>query len=322
MKNKWINILAICTIGLFAVSCDNDDEEFPERPIVEKVDRPTLKGKLIYHNYTNYQAEDSQIYVYDFATDKLTCISENWGIRNPMNAHYSPDGKRIVFMGIGETGTWDIFLYELGSSENPTNLTINGTTRDEDPKFSPDGKRVVFKQDFRVAEMNLETGKVTRLSPSDYGIPYYNHDGTKVVCTKSDGPTSAIAVIDIKTKLINVLYDAPKVQDYYPINADEESFYYSVGYSENDRIDQVYRGFWNGLKSQRLPFNNTDGNYSDAYPIDSDWVVLCSTRTGTLGGYDLYIANVHSGDIYSMNEYNKGINSNKNELGPCFLPEK
>lgn len=323
MNTYWLKLLIICSLGLSLFSCnDNDDNNKTETPPVI-TEAPTLKGKLVYHNYTTYDTEDSKMYIYDFGTNELKCISENWKIRNAMNAHFSPDGKQITFMGIGEdTNTWDIFLYDLSGTAQPVNLTPYDGTRDEDPKFSPDGKRIAFKQDFRVAELNLETGKVTKLSPVDYSMPYYNADGTKLICSKGDGATSSIAVIDIKSKSIKILYDAPKVQDYYPINADETSFYYSVGYSETNRVDQVYRGFWSGLKSKRLPFNNTDGDYSDAYPVNNDWVIICSTRTGSLGGYDLYIANVVSGEIFPMTDYNKNINTAKNELGPCVYIQK
>ncbi len=317
MNKFWLKTLIICFLSLSFVNCSGDDNNATETPPVI-TDAPSLKGKLIYHNYTTYDMGDSKMYSYDFGTNELKCISENWNIRNAMNAHFSPDGKQITFMGIGEeTGTWDIFLYDLSGTTSPVNLTPYGSTRDEDPKFSPDGKRIAFKQDFRVAEMNLETTKVTRLSPADYSMPYYNADGTKLICSKGDGSTSSIAVIDIKSRTIKTLYDALNVQDYYPINVDETSFYYSVGYTETNRIDQVYRGYWSGLKSKRLPFNGTDGDYSDAYPVNSDWVILCSTRTGSLGGYDLYIANAVSGEIFPMTDYNEGINTSKNELGPC-----
>lgn len=317
MNKFWLKTLIICFLSLSFVNCSGDDNNATETPPVI-TEAPSLKGKLIYHSYTTYDMGDSKMYSYDFGTNELKCISENWNIRNAMNAHFSLDGKQITFMGIGEeTGTWDIFIYDLSGTTPPVNLTPYGDTRDEDPKFSPDGKRIAFKQDFRVAEMDLETTKVTRLSPADYSMPYYNADGTKLICSKGDGSTSSIAVIDIKSRTIKTLYDAPNVQDYYPINTDETSFYYSVGYTETNRIDQVYRGYWSGLKSKRLPFNGTDGDYSDAYPVNSDWVVLSSTRTGGLGGYDLYIANAISGEIFPMTDYNEGISTSKNELGPC-----
>ncbi|WP_270087137.1 TolB family protein [Sphingobacterium sp. SYP-B4668] len=318
MKNKLIITLSLGLLPLFGCSDNNVVE-------IEKAELPThLKGQLLYHTYTNYGANDSEIFLYDFSSNKVQSLSSGWDIKNPMNAHISPDGTRIVFMGISEdTDSWDIFVYELNSSKPPENLTLIGQTRDEDPKFAPDGKRVVFKQDSRIVEMDLASRKVTRLSPKGYGIPYYNHDGTKVVCTQGDAATSSIAIIDVKSKEIQqTVYDAEGVQDYYPINADQTSFYYSVGLSKTNTVDQVYRGYWSGLRSYKLPFNANDGNYSDAYPIDENWLVLCSTRPDTKGGYDLYVANVHTGDIYSMDLYNTGINSPKQQLGPCYFTKK
>lgn len=295
--------------------------ETTEDPPVLAGHAPVLKGKLIYHNYSSYESEDSRMYMYDFGTNELKCISDNWqNIRHPMNAHFSPDGKKITFMGIGrETNSWDIYLYDISGANPPVNLTPSGSTRDEDPKFSPDGKRIIFKQSGKIAEMNLEAGITTKinLDNSEYSMPYYNAEGTKIVCSKGGGRSSSIVVIDMASGTAKTLYDTPGVQDYYPVTADVISFYYTTGYSETNRIDQIYRGYWSGLKSKRLPFNGTDGDYSDAYPVNSDWVIICSTRTGSLGGYDLYIANVVSGEIFPMTDYNKNINTSKNELGPC-----
>jgi hypothetical protein len=300
--------------------CSSDPDVKPreEKPPITKV--PDLNGMMIYHSYTSYDRGDSQMFLFDFTQMKLERISDKWNISNAMNAHFSPDGKSFVFMGVGaETGTWDIFLCQLDAMDAPVNLTATGYTRDEDPKFSPDGKRIAFKRNFRIAEMELATGNVLILSPTDYSMPYYNVEGTKIVCSRGDGATSSIAVIDIQSKVINTLYDVPNVQDYYPIGADATSFYYSSGYSQLNKIDQVYRGFWNGLKSRRMPFNDTDGDYSDAYSAGSDWVVISSTRTGTKGGYDLYIAHAESGEVFTMNEYHSQINTSKNELGATIF---
>jgi len=66
-----------------------------------------------------------------------------------------------------------------------------------------------------------------------------------------------------------------------------------------------------------LSFNGMDGDYSDPYPVNDEWVLLSSTRTGTVGGYDLYIAHVQSGAIWPMSYYNSSINTYKEELGVC-----
>jgi len=285
---------------------------------------PVLKGKMIYHIYTSYESLDSEIFLYDFNTDGLECISEEWNIQHAMNAHFSPDGEKIVFMGIsGETDSWDIFLYELSGTAPPVNLTSENT-RDEDPKFSPDGTKIVFKKNGNIAEMDLNTRVVTLLTDGDveYSMPYYNSDGIKLLFTANAREHLSIMLMDLSTKAIETLYDKVGVQDYYPINADTISFYYTSGYSETNLIDQVYRGYWNGQESIRLPFNETDSDYSDPYPVNNNWVVISSTRPGGFGGYDLYIANVISGEIFSMTDYNGNINTSKDELGACIFIEK
>lgn len=285
---------------------------------------PAFNGKLVYHNYSSYSAKDSKLWLYDFSTGTLNNISKNWNIIHPMNAHFSPDGRSIVFMGIGTNGSWDIFLYDLSGSASPVNLTANSSLREEDPKYSPDGKKIVFKRDLKLAEMDLSTKKVTMLANAsgiEYSMPYYNYDGTEVVCSKEEGDETSIIAVNVKTKAVRELYDEPGVQDYYPINADKNSFYYSRGYSTSNKLDQVYRGFWDGSPSVRLPFNKTDGNYSDAYPVNNEWVIISRTGSGSKGGYDLYLANVNTGSIYSMSGYHSGINTTEHELGAAVYIE-
>jgi len=220
----------------------------------------------------------------------------------------------------------------MGPGSLPTDSAMIGLTptdtRDEDPKFSPDGKRIVFKRrladdSWRIAEMELATRHITLLPFADdeYSMPYYNADGTKIVASKGGGShaQSSIVVINLQNNSMQTLYDAPGVQDYYPINADATSFYYSSGHSPQWPGDQVWRGYWNGAPAQRLPFNDTEGDYSDATPAGSDWVVISSTRPGGAGSYDLYIANTQSGAIFPMTDYHSGINTPLAELGPTVF---
>jgi Tol biopolymer transport system component len=312
-------ILLSCSVNGGCSSSSNDDNGGKSENTL-----PTIKGKLIYHNYSSYDAGDSQIWLFDFSSKTLSNISKNWTVvTNAMNAHFSPDGKQIVFMGIGKaTGTWDVFLYDLIKGGEPTNLTSTGSTRDEDPQYAPDGTRIIFKQNGCLTEMNLTTHATTTLTNAEYSMPAYNSDGTKIVCSKGGDNTSSIVIVDIKTKAISALYDEPGVQDYFPVNVDASSFYYSRGYNTSNRVDQVYRGYWSGLRSERLKFNNTDGDYSDASPINDSWLVLSSDRPGTKGQYDLYIASTKDSSIFSLSEYNSNINTAKNELGASVYVEK
>ncbi|MDR2145075.1 MAG: hypothetical protein LBE91_01265 [Tannerella sp.] len=310
-------IFLLSLVIILLPACENGEDSGeitkPSAPL------PELRGKMVYHAYSSYNANDSKMYLFDFGSKQLDLISGGWNIINPMNAHFSPDGRLITFMGIQPgAGNWSIYIYELGSSQPPRNLT-SGSYRDEDPKFSPDGKRIAFKRNSQIAEMNLETGRITLLSPVGYSMPYYNFEGTKIVCSKDGANDSSIHLIDIQTRIMRTLYDNPGLQDYYPIGTDDKSFYYTTGYLPSNIIDQVYRGYWSGLKSARLPFNGTDGDYSDAYPVDDQWLILSSSRTGTMGGYDLYVANVETGDIYPLTDYHREINTSREELGAVYF---
>ena len=290
--------------------------------ITSDTERPQLKGKMVYHNYTSYDAMDSRMYIYDFADNSLECISNGWtNVRHPMNGHFSPEGDFITFMGIGDGGTWDVFIYYFGAKQ-PVNLTLSGDYRDEDPKVSYDGGRIVFKRDDRIAEINLSDKSVkvhSKISGTGHhSMPYYTTDGKSAVCGCGSDGEDYIGLWNFERGTMSVLYDRKGVVEYYPITIDAESFYYSAHVSESNRHDQLYKGFFDGSPAQKLKFNATNADYSDACPVASDWLILCSTRSGSRGGYDLYIANGVSGAIFSLSDYNNSINSSLQELGADY----
>ena len=117
-----------------------------------------LTGKLVYHSYVKYGDGTSQLFLYDFSARTLTQLSKSaWGITDPMNGVFSPDGKWLAFMGISN-GAWNVFMLQLGAGTPPVNLTNStGATRNEDPKFSTDGKTLVFKQNGDVKQATLSS---------------------------------------------------------------------------------------------------------------------------------------------------------------------
>lgn len=285
--------------------------------------KPKLKGRLVYHNYTSYDSMDSKMYIYDFADESLTEISKNWTVvSHPMNGHFSPDGKWITFMGIGQkTGSWDIFLWEVGSSAQPVNLTPEGGYRDEDPKFSFDGTKICFKRNEHLCEYYLSENAlkvVTKGDDDSFGMPYYTVDGSSVVFGGGSGSGSYIGLYNLLTGSTRVLYDKPGTVEYYPITIDGSSFYYTQNYSASNHADQIYKGWFDGRTSVRAAFNRTDADTSDAFPVSNGWLFVVSTRSGGKGAYDLYLAHDTSGAIYSLNTYNTRINTSLNELGPCY----
>lgn len=316
-KNYFImkHHLLYCTFFLLLFSCNSEDHEV-ERKIVK-----ITSGKLVYHHYTCYDCLDSELFLYDFATDDLQNISQDWSVRHPINANLSNDGRQITFMGIAPNGSWDIYIYTLGAAGEPVNITNSAGIRDEDPKFSFDGKSIVFKQGGQLALYDVGTNEVQKLTnyaDKELSMPYFNTAGNKIICSIGGGYNSSIGVYDIASKTLTSLYDRNSITEYYPVTLDDKNFYYSAHLSTLNRVDQLYLGFWDGSQSTYLPFNNADADYSDACPVDGDWVILSSTRTGTKGGYDLYMANKNTGDIYSLSEYNNRINTSKWELGASY----
>lgn len=311
------NILCL-TLAILLLSCSSKDNDAGQGG--ESLPKIT-SGKLVYHHYTCYDCMDSELFLYDFATDNLQNLSRDWTISHPMNAHFSNDGKQITFMGIASNGSWDVYLYTLGSTDQPINITNSAGVRDEDPKFSFDGKSIIFKQSGQLAVYDVNTKKIqkiTNYTDKELSMPYYSVAGDKIVCSIDGSNNSSIGVYDITSKTLTEIYNRNNIAEYYPITLDANSFYYSAHLSTSNRVDQLYLGFWDGSQSKYLPFNNGDADYSDACPVDGDWLILSSTRTGTKGGYDLYIANKNTGDIYSLSEYNNGINTSKWELGASY----
>jgi len=321
------NIIAIVLLIAFSIalmSCTNKDNgnNNPVLPVdTSDLNLPQVLGKLVYHTYSCYSCNDSRLSLFDFNTKQLIFLSKNWGITNPMNAHISPDGKKIVFMGIA-SGNWDIFTYRLGSVAQPNNLTSNSTARDEDPKFSPDGSKIVFKRNGILKEMDT-TGLVLRtisVPQSEASMPYYTNNGNGLLYAGSETGSSTLDIflVSLSGGSTVALSSLPNVEEYYPIARDDSSFLFTRWNDQYNQNDQVYMGFYDNKPSIRLPFNQTNSNFSDAFPINEHMVVLSSTKSGGSGQYDLYIADIKNGKIWSLSLYNSNVNTSMNELGACY----
>ncbi|WP_295672722.1 hypothetical protein [uncultured Mucilaginibacter sp.] len=287
---------------------------------------PVLKGRLVFHSYSCYSCNDSKLFMLDFSTGVLTQINTGWNIDDCMNADFSPDGKYIVFMGTDKvTGNWDVYLWLVNSAAQPVNLTaaLGASSRDEDPKFSNSGTRIVFKHNGHLAEMDL-SGNITRTITGGSGeesMPYYIYNDSKILYAEGGGAGSDIYMVDKSGVSTKTEASLPNIQEYYPIGKDSVSFLYTGGLSATSANDQIFRGFYDKSKiAQYLPFNEPSANYSDPYPCNDEYVFLSSTRTGTKGGYDLYLADIKTGNIWSLNVYNLNVNSANEELGSCYNP--
>lgn len=324
---RWC--LPVILLGL-SIACTkkkslNPNPQVPPPVTDTNSQLPVISGKVVFHSYDSYD-DASQMYVYDFATNQLSFISKNWNIFNPINAHFNADGSRIVFMGeASENGKWSIYTWEMGSSLQPTSLTSGDNCRDEDPKFSPDGKTICFKQTPNGGVGNLKimdlSGKLLNNVTNntvESGMPYFTNDGKALIYARGAGNTSDIYMVNIDGTDNHALENTNNLQEYYPITIDSNSYLYTKWNSSSNRNDQVYVGYFSKATPVTMPFNQSNADYSDAFPCGEKYVILSSDRSGSIGAYDLYIADIITGKIWSLNNYNAGINSNKNELGACY----
>src|SRR5262249_32756108 len=160
---------------------------------------------------------------------------------------------------------------------------------------SPDGRKIVYKvRPSTLLEMDLN-GKILNTIISSSGqersMPYYTFDATAVWFaqqpTGAGASLSSIHRINLNGSNDVIVVDTPNVNDYYPIRDVVGEFLYSRWVSATNLHDQIY--MHNGATDSRLAFNTTDADYSDANPVDAQYVVLSSTKSGGSGGYDVYI---------------------------------
>jgi Tol biopolymer transport system component len=291
----------------------------------ESVDAKELfQGRLIFHRYTNYDAWDGRLYLYDFKTKRLTCLSERWQIDHAINASFSPDGKQIVFMGVPRGqhrgNAWDVFAWKVGSREQPLNLTDQLGTRDEDPRFAPDGKRIVFKQDGEIRIMDLASRKIRSIpfggTRAERSMPMFTPEGDHVVYAEGARKEMDLFVINVTDGTRRPLAIEPEIQEYFPVPLDASRCFYVRWTSSTDHHDEVWVGSLDGKTRGPLRFNQLGSNSSDPYPIDDRLVVYSSTRAGGKGGYDLYLGDREDGASWSLSSL--GINTPQEELGACY----
>ena len=291
----------------------------------EPVSPPLLNGRLLFHRYTAYDNFDSQLFVVDFQANSLTCISDSWPIDHAMNAHFSPNGEWIVFMGLPEgkrrSQDWDVFCWEFGSNQQPMNLTAGNELRDEDPNFAPDGASIVFKQEGRVAFLDLNTKAVLQLHIKgrlERSMPVFVSGGERIVMMENAAADGDLYVCKRDGTNRQAVAAAPSLQEYFPVQWDDNRLLYVRWVSAENRNDQVCVHDWMTGESRRLKFCTQNANYSDPYPIDRRWVFFSSTREEGAGGYDLYLGDSKTGATQRLQI--DMINTKAEELGASYLP--
>ncbi|WP_179404415.1 discoidin domain-containing protein [Burkholderia guangdongensis] len=288
----------------------------------------TLTGKLVYHSYVNYGDGTSQLFLYDFSAHTLTQLSKSaWGITDPMNAVFSPDGKWLTFMGVSNDA-WNVFMYQLGTRNLPVNMTNStGTTRNEDPKFSADGKTLVFKQNGNVMQATLSYTSagpvftsVVSLSNApaggEYSMPFLAPDASAVYYATGTGANMGLMKRTIATGVTAVFDHPAGLQTYYPIvRADGMVFY--ARWKDSSQLDQIYEKTAAPASTpNQLALNDCVSNNSDPSPVSGTNYLFFSSTTA--GGYQLYVGDVTTGQRWSLSQFGVNADTTKAKLGSSY----
>jgi len=104
-----------------------------------------------------------------------------------INAHWSPDGKRILF----RSRVGDVDIYVINSDGTGLKRLTNDPVEETTPSWSPDGRRIAFcrRENGRLLmySMDSEGGNVVQLT-SDGHHPEWSPDGRRIAFhSKRDG---------------------------------------------------------------------------------------------------------------------------------------
>jgi Tol biopolymer transport system component len=126
---------------------------------------------------------------------------------------YSPDGKRIVYLGY-DGNDYEIYTIKVGGGDK-TRVT-NNTSDEASPSYSPDGKRIAY-QDYSRNASEIHTIKVGgggefRVTKSRGSFePDYSPDGKRIAYASYEGPDTEIYTISVegegKKKVTNNVRD-------------------------------------------------------------------------------------------------------------------
>ena len=118
---------------------------------------------------------------------EITDISEH-GTGEWREAHWSPDGERIVHIRYVGVGAQEIVTMD-SSGGNPLRLTFNDTS-DQRPRYSPDGSRIAFQvvgaPAVRIHVMNTDGSGLHPIGPEDAYAFDWSPDGSRIVFLWND----------------------------------------------------------------------------------------------------------------------------------------
>jgi len=231
-------------------------------------------------------------------------------------AHWSPDGKRIVFAGSEEEWTSDIYVMNADGT-GKKNLTNNPGSY-ASPCWSPDGKKIAFQSyDARsrgqIYLMNADGTEHKRLTNNDAhnAGPCWSPDGKRIVFWSDRTGQGDIYIMKADGSEQNRLTYNP-ASDIYPCwSPDSKRIAFATDRDGKHINYEVYVINADGSEEKRLT-NNPGNDRSPCWSPDGNKVAFVSDRDG-------------NPEIYMMNadgsEQRRLTNNSANDENPCWSPD-
>jgi Tol biopolymer transport system component/DNA-binding winged helix-turn-helix (wHTH) protein len=207
---------------------------------------------------------------------------------------WSPDGKRIAFVGLRPGGAWTIYLVSAdgGAAEQlvPENKLY------QDPNWSPDGNRLVFGEDAITATavhiLDLQSHRVSDL-PGSKGLfsPRWSPDGRFILAnTGAFSATQKLMIFDMNKQEWEQGCESPSF-NYPSFSRDSKYIYFSdvtaaafyrvrlgdrkiepvakIDVPGGMKLGDFY--YWTGLTPDDSPLFLRDNSAREIYALDVDF---------------------------------------------------
>ncbi len=161
-----------------------------------------LKSKIGVSGYgkiafVSKSQENDVLYVYDIKRRKIMDKKSFLNLVELSSPTWSPDGKKVAFVGVAKSGFSDLYLYDFspgskwGRDEHITALTQD-IYEEQNPSWSPDGKSIIFSSDrgskgeegfLNLFIFDLSTHKITPLTSGEHYdlTPDWSPDGKSII---------------------------------------------------------------------------------------------------------------------------------------------
>jgi Tol biopolymer transport system component/predicted Ser/Thr protein kinase len=203
---------------------------------------------------------------------------------------WSPDGKRIAFMGIGSDRHWHIYVVPVDGG-SPEQLTT-GNAGQGDPSWSPNGNSLAFTEnaenpdEYLIQVLDLETRRVVSIAGSrQICCARWSPDGRYIGAIHSPG--QGLTLFDFTTQkwqtlkggIINFMtWSRDGKTLYFDTFLESEPAFYRVPMSDL-KVERLFSlkglrraqgvfGPWCGLTADDSPLTLRDAGAQDAYALE------------------------------------------------------